>query len=71
MRPTVTFSPTIPHQAAGVRIEPAVSAPMAAGTRPAATATAEPLDEPPGVRCTARSQGLWGVPRWGLMPQPP
>ena len=31
-------------------IEPLVCEPMASGTMPAATAAAEPLDEPPGVR---------------------
>ena len=37
--------------------------PSAAGSMPAATAAAEPLDEPPGVR--SRSQGL-RVPRGSL-----
>lgn len=32
-----------------MRTEPAPSEPSAAGTRPAATAAAEPPDEPPGV----------------------
>ena len=45
-----------PQNAAGPRIEPEVSEPIASGTRPAATAAAEPLDEPP-VKC-AMSQGL-------------
>ena len=71
MRPAVTFRPTMPHHAAGSRTEPPVSVPIAAGARPAATATAEPLDEPPGVRCTARSQGFHGVPRWVLVPNEP
>ena len=35
---------------AGTRPEPAVSVPSASGTRPAATATAEPELEPPGIR---------------------
>src|SRR5260370_40634255 len=46
-RPYVGLSPTTPQQAAGRRIEPPVSLPMAPATRPAATAAAEPLDEPP------------------------
>src|SRR5262245_51270917 len=60
IRPAVTLRPTVPHQAAGSRTDPPVSVPMAIGARPAATATPEPLDEPPGVRCTLRSQGLRG-----------
>ena len=71
IRPAVTFKPTMPHQAAGSRTEPPVSVPMATGARPAATATPEPLDEPPGVRCTARSHGFLGVPRCVLVPQLP
>jgi hypothetical protein len=71
MRPAVTFRPTMPHQPAGSRTEPPVSVPMAIGARPAATATAEPLDEPPGVRWTARSHGFRGVPMWVLVPQLP
>ena len=39
--------PVTPQKAAGVRIEPDVSLPIAKGTRPAATAAAEPLEEPP------------------------
>src|SRR5205085_8404776 len=50
------FSPTMPHRAAGPRIEPPVSEPSAAGTSPAATAAPEPLDEPP-VKCS-RFHGL-------------
>ena len=38
----------MPHQAAGSRTEPPVSVPMATGASPAATATPDPLDEPPG-----------------------
>ena len=45
--PYVGFKPTTPHNDAGVRIEPPVSVPSAAGTNPAATAAAEPLLEPP------------------------
>ena len=71
MRPTVVLRPTMPHHAAGRRTEPPVSVPMAAGARPAATATPEPLDDPPGVRCTAGSHGLRGVPMCVLVPQLP
>ena len=38
----------MPHKAAGPRIEPPVSVPIAPGTNPAATAAPAPLDEPPG-----------------------
>ena len=41
------FMPTTPHIVAGLRIEPPVSVPIAAGTKPAAVAAPEPLDEPP------------------------
>src|SRR5206468_11694027 len=68
IRPAVTFRPTMPHHAAGILTEPPVSVPIATGARPAETATPEPLDEPPGVRCTARSHGLRGVPMCVLAP---
>src|SRR5260370_7298261 len=71
MRPAVTFRRTMPHQPAGSRTEPPVSVPIAIGARPAATATADPLEEPPGVWCTARSHGFRGVPMWVLVPQLP
>jgi hypothetical protein len=48
--------PTSPQKAAGWRIEPPVSEPSASGAIPAATAAAEPPDEPPGTR--DRSHGL-------------
>ena len=53
--------PVMPVKVAGWRIEPPVSVPVAAGTRRAATAAAEPPDEPPGTR--ARSQGLRTGPK--------
>src|SRR5437763_8959434 len=40
----------MPHMDAGLRTEPPVSVPSAAGTMPAASATPEPLEEPPGKR---------------------
>ncbi len=52
----------MPHHAAGRRTEPPVSVPMAQGASRAATATPEPLLEPPGVRGTSRSHGFHGVP---------
>src|SRR5687767_13163837 len=50
------MNPVMPQCDAGLRIEPPVSEPMAAGTKPAAVAAPEPLDEPP-VKCS-RFQGL-------------
>src|SRR5207237_3208924 len=49
-RPYVGFMPTPPQSAAGWRIEPPVSVPSAKSASPAATATAEPPDDPPGTR---------------------
>ncbi len=45
---------------AGWRIEPPVSVPLAAGARQAATAAAEPPEEPPGTRLW--SQGFFTGP---------
>src|SRR3990167_6714558 len=70
-RPLVVLSPKTPEKAAGLRTDPPVSEPTAKAHIPAATATAEPLDEPPGTRCTTMSQGLRGVPRTRLVPAPP
>ncbi len=49
--------PVMPVNDAGCRIEPPVSVPVAAGASRAATATALPPDEPPGMRET--SQGFF------------
>src|SRR5579875_2324246 len=51
----------MPHSAAGCRIEPPVSVPIAHGARPAATAAALPPDDPPGTR--ERSHGLSTGPK--------
>src|ERR1051326_395063 len=59
-RPYVGLRPTTPHSAAGWRTEPPVSEPRAAGTMRAATAAAEPPDEPPATR--VRSHGLGAGP---------
>src|SRR6185312_10542775 len=48
--------PTVPVTCAGWRIEPPVSVPSASGASKAATAAAEPPEEPPGT--LVRSQGL-------------
>src|SRR5688500_10600363 len=43
--------PAVPVKAAGWRIEPPVSVAVAPRQRRAATAAAEPPEEPPGTRC--------------------
>ena len=48
--------PTMPQNAAGMRIEQPKSVPCASGTMPVATATAEPPEEPAGLN--AGFQGL-------------
>src|SRR6185437_621911 len=65
-RPQVVFRPAIPQQAAGIRTEPPVSVPRATSASPAATATAEPLDDPPGSR--PGSSGCTGVPDHAFTP---
>src|SRR5205814_4430629 len=60
MPPTLGLNPIQPQKLAGRRIEPTTCVPSAAGTMPQATAAAEPLLDPPGVR--SRSHGL-RVPR--------
>ena len=59
-RPRLGFIPTSPQHAAGIRIDPPPSDPVAHGTMPAATAAAEPPEEPPGVR--VGSHGLRVMP---------
>src|SRR5579875_2060598 len=71
IRPWVVLRPTIPQRDAGIRTEPPVSLPIAAPARPAATATPEPLLEPPGTRWDRSSQGFRGVPSTALVPQAP
>src|SRR5262245_37167950 len=60
LRARVGFKPKIPQHEAGMRIEPPPSFACATGTTLAATAAAEPPDEPPVVRVV--SQGLWDAP---------
>ena len=50
----------MPVTAAGCRIEPPVSVPMANGASYAASAADDPPPEPPGMR--SRSHGLWVGP---------
>ena len=59
-RPNVGFSPTMPHSAAGTRIDPPVSVPTEAKHIPAAIAAAEPPLDPPEIR--AGSHGLHVAP---------
>ena len=56
VRPREGFRPTRPQCDDGMRIDPEMSLAWAAGTSRAATAAAEPPDDPPGVR--SRSHGL-------------
>ena len=56
MCPNVGFIPATPQNAAGRVMDPPVCVPRAARHIPQATAAAEPLDEPPGVR--SRFHGL-------------
>ncbi len=59
--PGLGLSPLTPHSAAGMRIEPAVSVPIAPGHMPVATATAEPPLEPPGMRSVSQGFAVPGV----------
>ena len=49
-RARVGFRPNRPHDEAGMRTDPPPSLPWAIGTIPAATAAAEPADDPPATR---------------------
>src|ERR1017187_5200074 len=61
--------PTTPQRAAGARTDPAVSVPIAAMHIPAATAAAEPDEDPPAMRLT--SQGFFTAPNALTIPLPP
>src|SRR5258705_3721331 len=58
----------MPHQAAGLRIDPPPSVPRARGARPAATAAPAPPEEPPGV--WPRLHGLRVAPKRRLSVTP-
>jgi hypothetical protein len=58
----------MPVQAAGMRMEPPPSVPMASGPSPAATAALAPPLEPPGVR--SRCQGFRVIPKTRLWVAP-
>ena len=68
-RPHVVFSPAVPQQAAGIRIDHPCRCRRPRPPRPSATATADPLDDPPGTR--SASSGFTGVPYHGLIPVTP
>src|SRR5215813_880323 len=57
----------MPHIEAGLRTDPPVSVPRAAGTKPAATATPDPLEDPPEKwsRCQAFRAGGQGKSKDG------
>src|SRR5690606_36857571 len=59
-RPKCALMPTLPVNAAGIRIEPPPSVPSASGPRPATRAATAPPDEPPGVQSSR--QGLRVIP---------
>ena len=48
-QPKLGLKPTTPQNEAGRKTEPLVWVPRASGTMPAATAAADPLEDPPGV----------------------
>ena len=52
--PYAGFMPTMPQKPAGWRMEPPVSEPSAAIAIPAATAAADPPEDPPGTRDGSR-----------------
>ena len=56
INPNDGFSPKTPQKFAGWRTEPAMSLPSSRPVKPAASAAAEPPDEPPGV-----SSGFHGL----------
>jgi hypothetical protein len=63
-RPSDGLKPVSPVADAGIRIEPPPSDPVASGTRPAASAAADPPDEPPAER--SNDQGLRVAPNTSL-----
>ena len=70
IRPKVPFIPKRPVKPAGIRIDPPPSPPEAMGTRPPATAAAEPPEDPPGVLpcCHGLCVAPWRLVRVQLMP---
>ena len=66
--PPVGFSPTSPQNAAGMRIDPPPSVPVASGTRPAASAAALPPLEPPGDQSKAHGSCVSPNSRFDVNP---
>jgi hypothetical protein len=62
-RPWVALIELTPDSEAGMRSDPAVSVPVAAGTMRAASAAAEPPLDPPAERSSAH-----GLPTWSVVP---
>ncbi|KYC84621.1 hypothetical protein CHCC14819_4468 [Bacillus licheniformis] len=58
--PCVGRNPKIPQYEEGILTDPPVSVPRAKSVIPEAAATADPLEDPPGILSMA--QGLTGVP---------
>ncbi len=61
-RPWLTISPTVPVKLAGMRTEPVVSDPIASSAEPSSRLTPAPELEPPLIRCSRASHGLYGDP---------
>ena len=61
LRPYGGLKPTTPEQAAGMRIEPAMSEPVPSVAAPEASVAPVPPEEPPGVNCGF--QGLRVTPQ--------
>src|SRR5437588_11793148 len=67
--PKAGLNPATPHSHAGMRIEPPVSLPIAQSHIPAATAAADPPQDPPAT--PAGPRGCRTVPSRGLPLVPP
>ena len=67
--PNVGFRPTIPHNPAGILIEPPVSVPRDPMHNPPETAAADPLLDPPVIFMVF--QGLWQSPNTEFLPVVP
>ena len=64
----LTFNPTTPVVAAGIRTEPPVSLPIPQAANPKATLAAAPELDPPGTALGSFTQG--GVAVIGFSPSP-
>src|ERR1700716_4346050 len=66
--PYVGLCPAMPHHAAGPRIDPPVSLPIAPMHSPAATAAPDPDDDPDGSSDTSHGLRAGGQGRWKADP---